>query len=286
MRTGLFLALVVASAISSTAEAVPLEGTVQLVDPAARRLSITRNTADGDKTLSLDVSPKAGNLSSLKMGDRVTLDYEPEQEVVTKIGGGDNGPGAPGQSKAEVAINMIAPDSLKGWHLDTPVQEANWVVANGVLICTSKGPHLVSDAAFDDFEMTLEFLLPPKCNSGIYLRNRYEIQFLDSMWRTPDNKPAKPHQITGAIWGYITPTRDAYLGPNQWNRLDARLVGDEITVRLNNKKIIDNQPLNRKLGANEDEAVAALGPFLLQYHTNTEGMKIRNFVVRPIATKD
>ena len=160
------------------------------------------------------------------------------------------------------------------------------MVANGVLICTGKGPHLVSDATFDDFEMTLEFLLPPKCNSGIFLRNRYEIQFLDSMWRSPDNKPAKPSEITGAIYFYAAPTRDAYLGPNQWNSLYARLVGDEITVRLNNKKIIDNQRLNRKRGASEEEAVAALGPFLFQYHTGTEGMKIRNFVVTPLATKD
>jgi hypothetical protein len=106
------------------------------------------------------------------------------------------------------------------------------------------------------------------------------------MWRSPNNQPAKPHQITGAIWDYVTPTKDAYLGPNQWNSLDARIIGDAVTVRLNNKKIIDNQRLNRKRGANEDEAVGALGPFLLQYHTETAGMKIRNFVVTPIPTKD
>jgi len=278
------LACILGLAALTQAKAVEIQGVVNTVDAGARKLSITRKTATGDKTLSLDVSPQAGDLSSLRTGDMVTLDYDPEQEVVTNLGGGI---GVPRQPEKEVAINMIAPNSLMGWHLEPPAQQPNWVVASGVLICTGKGPHLMSDAIFDDFEMKLEFSLPPKCNSGIYLRNRYEIQLLDSMWRTPNtNQPAMPHQITGAIWDYVTPTRDAYLGPNQWNSLNARLVGDEITVRLNNKMIIDRQRVNRRRGANQNEAVAALGPFLLQYHTETVGMKIRNFFVTPIPTKD
>jgi hypothetical protein len=88
------------------------------------------------------------------------------------------------------------------------------------------------------------------------------------------------------VWGYVSPTKDAYLGPNRWNRLSARLVGDRITVELNDKKLIANQRVNRRLGSNQDEAVAALGPFLLQYLTDTIGMKIRNFVVTPIAPKN
>ena len=280
------LACVVTVAALTTAKAVEIEGVVNAVDAGARKLSITRTTATGDKVLSLDVSPKAGDLGSLKTGVKVSLDYDPEQEVVTKINGRDSGSSSTAKPKPGESINMIAQDSLRGWHLEKPAQEPNWTVAGGVLICTGAGPSLVSDQAFDDFEMKLEFLLPPKCNSGVYLRNRYEIQFLDSMWRSPDNQPAKPSQITGAVWGYVEPTRDAYLGPNQWNRLSARLVGDHITVELNDKKLIDKQRVNRKRGSNEDEAVAALGPFLLQYHTNTIGMKIRNFVVTPLATKD
>jgi len=278
------LACIAISVTPLAVGATELEGTVKSVDVRARTLSITRNTSTGEKTLLLDVSAAAGDLSVLRAGDRVKLDYDPEQEVVTNLGGGI---GVPRQPEKEVAINMIAPNSLMGWHLEPPAQQPNWVVANGVLICTGKGPHLMSDAIFDDFEMKLEFSLPPKCNSGIYLRNRYEIQLLDSMWRTPNtNQPAMPHQITGAIYDYVTPTRDAYLGPNQWNSLNARLVGDEITVRLNNKMIIDRQRVNRRRGADQNEAVAALGPFLLQYHTETVGMKIRNFFVTPIPTKD
>jgi len=80
-----FLVCVTALAIVLPANAVEIEGTVQSVNTAARKLSITRKTAGGEKTLSLDVSAKAGDLSSLKAGDTVKLDYDPEEEVVTHL---------------------------------------------------------------------------------------------------------------------------------------------------------------------------------------------------------
>ena len=69
----------------STCWAVGIEGTVQSIDVAARKLSLTRKTANGEKTVSLDVSAEAGDLSSLKKGDRVVIEYDPEQEVAKSI---------------------------------------------------------------------------------------------------------------------------------------------------------------------------------------------------------
>ena len=69
----------------STCWAVGIEGTVQSIDVAARKLSLTRKTANGEKTVSLDVSAEAGDLSSLKKGDGVMIEYDPEQEVAKSI---------------------------------------------------------------------------------------------------------------------------------------------------------------------------------------------------------
>jgi hypothetical protein len=81
----ILLAGILAFAVLPTAVAVELEGIVQSIDSTARKLSITRKTTSGDRTLTLDVSPKAGDIASLKPGDRAALDYDTEQELVTKI---------------------------------------------------------------------------------------------------------------------------------------------------------------------------------------------------------
>jgi Cu/Ag efflux protein CusF len=70
------------------AEVIELEGTVKAVDASSRSITIERKTAKGTKTLALQVTKKAGDLSSVKVGDSISFGYDPELEVVTKIDAG------------------------------------------------------------------------------------------------------------------------------------------------------------------------------------------------------
>lgn len=71
------------------AEVLELEGIVKAVDSDDRSITIERKTAKGTKTLELEVAKKAGNLGSIKVGDTISFGYDPDLEIVTKIGGGD-----------------------------------------------------------------------------------------------------------------------------------------------------------------------------------------------------
>ncbi len=86
------LVLVVAL-IATCAEAavVELEGTVKAVDASARTITIERKTSKGTKTLELEVTKKAGDLSSVRTGDSISFSYDPDLEMVTEIVGGDAG---------------------------------------------------------------------------------------------------------------------------------------------------------------------------------------------------
>jgi len=70
----------------SHAEVIELEGTVKAVDADARTISIERKTSKGTKTLELEVTKKAGDLSSVKVGDHISFSYDPGLELVTKLG--------------------------------------------------------------------------------------------------------------------------------------------------------------------------------------------------------
>lgn len=71
----------------SFAEVLELEGTVKAVDAAARTIRVERKTASGMKTLDLEVTKKAGDLSAVKVGERLTFNYDPDLDIVTKFGG-------------------------------------------------------------------------------------------------------------------------------------------------------------------------------------------------------
>jgi hypothetical protein len=100
----LWLSAVVFAFVSAPAhaEVLELEGTVKAVDASARTMSVERKTPKGTKTLELEVNKKAGDLSSVKVGDRITLSYDPDLELVTKFGGR-----ASGESETETEVCRI-----------------------------------------------------------------------------------------------------------------------------------------------------------------------------------
>ncbi len=102
----------------------------------------------------------------------------------------------------------------------------------------------------------------------------YEVQVFDSY-----GKPLDPHNM-GAIYSRITPTQAAEKPPGEWQALDITMVQRHVTVILNGKKIIDNQPLLGCTGGALSSDVTKPGPIYLQGdHT---GIEYRNIVLRPV----
>jgi DNA polymerase II large subunit len=77
--------LVVLIAAVVHAEVLELDGTVKAVDATARTIRVERKNPKGTKTLELQVTKKAGDLSGVKAGDSISFSYDPDLEVVTRI---------------------------------------------------------------------------------------------------------------------------------------------------------------------------------------------------------
>ena len=117
-------------------------------------------------------------------------------------------------------------------------------------------------------------LVPAKCNSGVYLRGRYEIQVLDSY-----GKPADRHSMA-ALYEHIAPSVSAEKPAGEWQHVDVTLYRRHITVTLNGVKVIDNKPIPGVTPAAMDGNEFAPGPILLQGdHSNAS---FRNMVLTPI----
>ena len=165
-------------------------------------------------------------------------------------------------------IDLFNGEDLTGWK--TSGENSQWVVEDGILINKETGANLISEQQFEDFKLIAEFRYAEGANSGIYLRGRYEVQIEDS---PKDRHPGSLY--FGGVYGFLSPSEMATLGPNEWNKYEITLRGRMITIVANGKTIINNQEIPGITGGALDSHEGEPGPIYLQGdHTGVEFRKI------------
>jgi len=197
-------------------------------------------------------------------------------------------PPKPDLSKVKYAdpITLFDGSNKNAWKLINPRQTDGWSVQNGTLVnnpAQQEGKRHISygnlrtkKEDFEDFNLKLEVNVPPKGNSGIYLRGIYEVQVSDSYGKRLDS-----HNM-GGVYSRITPTVNAEKKAGQWQEFDITLLDRHVTVKLNGKTIIDNQPLLGCTGGALWSDEFKPGPIYLQ--GDHSAISYRNIVLTPIIT--
>lgn len=195
-------------------------------------------------------------------------------------------PPAPDLAKVKFGepVTLFDGTNLNGWKLVEPGAVNGWSAQDGLLsnrpVQTEGQPHkdygnLRTEREFGDFNLTLEVRVPKDGNSGIYLKGLYEVQVSDSFGKGLDS-----HNM-GAVYSRIAPTVSAEKPAGEWQTFDITLVDRHVTVVLNGKKIINNQPVPGITGGALTADEFKPGPIYLQGdHT---GVDCRNVVLRPVA---
>jgi len=121
-----------------------------------------------------------------------------------------------------------------------------WQAVDGVLTRVAAASDIVTVDEFGDFELALEWKLPPDGNSGIFFRVTEDD---DVMWHVApefqliDNAYSKEHlkpvQLAGANYDLHPPSRDVTRPIGSWN--EARLIvrGAHVEHWLNGLKVVD-----------------------------------------------
>jgi hypothetical protein len=156
------------------------------------------------------------------------------------------------------AIELFNHKDLAGWHGMIAGKPLGWTVENGILKSTGGANNLEGDAKFWNFALHIEYRVGQHSNSGVGLRGRYEVQILEDY-----GQPAGLHG-NGALYSRIAPPENASKPAGEWQTFDIRLVGRDVTVTLNGKKLIDKGLIEglTAIANNADEAKP--GPLLLQ----------------------
>lgn len=160
---------------------------------------------------------------------------------------------------------------LSGWHANGKNQ---WMAEDGILKSKASGSNLISDEAFTDFKLHIEFRYPKESNSGVYLRGRYEIQIADNMGDAPSSIKL------GGVYGFLTPNEMVAKAPGEWQAYDITLIGRRVSVVANGKAIITDQIIPGITGGAIDSREGEAGPFMLQGDHGP--IEYRNIVITPV----
>lgn len=165
----------------------------------------------------------------------------------------DDGSWKPGKP-----MPLVNGKDLSGWTLPGGAPPRGWSVKDGLMVNSEGAPDIVSKEKFWNFELHAEFRIGPKSNSGIGLRDRYEIQIYDTHGKKPDT-----HSM-GSLYSRIVPSSDAAKPAGEWQTMDIRLVGRTLTVRLNGTTVIDKKEVEGLTAMAHDANEAMPGPLCLQ----------------------
>ncbi len=171
-------------------------------------------------------------------------------------------------------VELVNHADLLGWKPLDPANRAVWSVKNGNLVNSPGASDLVSDKKFWNFKLHAEYRIGAKSNSGIGLRGRYEVQIMDD-----HGQPPSVHG-NGALYGRIAPVINASKEPGQWQSFDITLIGNDVTVVLNDAKIIDRKAIDGLTAIAIDPNEDAPGPIVLQGDHGP--VEFRKVIVTPL----
>ena len=151
----------------------------------------------------------------------------------------------------------------------------HWTVEDGVLVNDGHGLYLSTEKNYGDFELLVDYKTVAKADSGIYLRGVPQVQIWDTtkeggkwnlgadkgsggLWNNPKGGAGKDPKVLA----------DKPLG--QWNSFRIIMLGDLVTITLNDKLVVDKAPLNnfwdRKTPIEKRKPLIKEGPIQLQTH--------------------
>ncbi|MBE3124481.1 MAG: DUF1080 domain-containing protein [Acidobacteria bacterium] len=149
----------------------------------------------------------------------------------------------------------------------------HWRVVDGALVFDGKGESLCAAPDYPDFELLVDWKIEKGGDSGIYLRGSPQVQ----IWDAAAN-PAGSGGLYNNQKGRSLPLEKADRPVGEWNTFRIFMIGERVTVYLNDRLVVDNTVLENYW--ERDKPIYPSGQVELQAHGNP--LYFRNVFIREI----
>ena len=156
----------------------------------------------------------------------------------------------------------------------------HWKAQDGEIVFDGKGDSLCTKKDYRDFEMLVDWKIPPKGDSGIYLRGTPQVQ----IWEPNSPGQFNPQDGSGGLYNNKNhprhPLKNADHPVGEWNRFRILMVGDKVHVFLNNELVVRDTVLENYW--EPDKPIYRTGDNQLQNHGGP--LWFKNIYIREIPT--
>lgn len=183
-------------------------------------------------------------------------------------------------------ISLFDGKTLNGWKVGDNAETFH--VDSGMIIVHGKTAHLfydgpVMDHNFKNFEFKADVMTHHMTNSGIYIHTAYQ----QGGW------PSKGYEVqvnnthtdwirTGSLYGFVN-IKEVYVKDNEWFTMYITVRGKHITVKLNDKTVLDyTEPDNLERKPGDELRRLSSGTFALQGHDPNSLTYFKNIMVKPL----
>lgn len=227
---------------------------------AKRRIDVAATTVklDGEKLRGVTV----------RNGKEMTWTGHPAPEIADH----DDGDWVEGEP-----VVLFDGGDRDAWVTLRPERNSEWSVKDGILINSKGADELISKQKFWNFRLHAEFKVGEHSNSGIGLRGRYEIQIYDDYGQPADKSG------NGALYSRKPADVNASRPAGEWQTFDITLIGRDLTVLLNGKKIHDKVDVHGFTAMATDWREDQPGPITLQGDHGI--VEFRKIVVAPLTRR-
>lgn len=146
----------------------------------------------------------------------------------------------------------------------------HWKVEDGVIVFDGKGSNLCTVRDYANFELLVDWKIEPHGDSGIYLRGSPQVQIWAAAIGSGGLYNNQKHPSR--------PLKAADKPAGQWNTFRIKMVGDKVSVWLNDELVVDDVVMENYW--ERDKSIYPAGSIELQNHGST--LYFKNIFVREL----
>jgi hypothetical protein len=165
----------------------------------------------------------------------------------------------------------MTPDELAAKQKKADIEAfKHWHAEHGEIVYDGKNDNLCTDKKYGNFEMMVDWKINAKGDSGIYLRGSPQVQIWDN-----------PLGSGGLYNNQKNPSNPLVVADNpigEWNHFDILMVGDKVTVYLNNKLVVNHVTMENYW--ERDKPIYPVEQIELQHHGDS--LWFKNIYIREL----
>jgi hypothetical protein len=183
------------------------------------------------------------------------------------------------QGKGEEGFKTIFDGKTwSGWKLANENQES-WSIKDGAIVANGPRAHVYyvgEEQPFVDFELKLEVMTGPVSNGGIYIHTQYqETSWPRNGYEVQVNQSHGDWRKSGSLYDVVN-VREVHVKDEEWYTYHITVKGKHITVKLNDKVVVDwTEEADRQPGK-EFTRILSKGTIAFQAHDPKSVVRYRN----------